>query len=84
MEVCETNDSTACFYTNKEINIIYISKLNKDISYPYLSTHTNRWYFVQNPIELNLQDPVNIVYNKKYLFIARLSSEKGIELFVKQ
>ena len=69
------------FYTNKEINIIYISKLNKDISYPYLSTHTNRWYFVQNPIELNLQDPVNIVYNKKYLFIARLSSEKGIELF---
>lgn len=64
MEVCETNDSTACFYTNKEINIIYISKLNKDISYPYLHTHTNRWYFVQNPIELNLQEPVNIVYNK--------------------
>lgn len=67
----------------KNINIIYISKLNRDVSTPYLKDIVNKWYFVQNPIEINKQTVVNIQNNKKYLFIARLSSEKGIDLFCK-
>lgn len=67
----------------KNINIIYISKLNKEVSYPYVKDISNKWYFVQNPIEINKQPVVDIQYNKKYLFIARLSSEKGIRLFCK-
>lgn len=67
----------------KNINIIYISKLNRDVSSPYLKDIVNKWYFVQNPIEINKQTVVDIQNNKKYLFIARLSSEKGIDLFCK-
>lgn len=65
----------------KNINIIYISKLNKSVSYPYLKNISNKWYFVQNPIDINQQIVTDIQHNEKYLFIARLSSEKGIELF---
>lgn len=66
---------------NKRINIIYISNLNKEVSYPYLKHITNKWYYVQNPITVNEQQYVQIAKNNKYLFIARLSSEKGINLF---
>ena len=66
---------------NKMISFIFISNLNRDVSYPYLKDISNKWYFVQNPIEVNMQKQVNIWNNDKYLFVARLSSEKGIGLF---
>ncbi|CCX67651.1 glycosyltransferase group 1 family protein [Prevotella sp. CAG:1058] len=67
----------------KNINIIYISKLNREVSYPYLKDISNKWYFVQNPIDINHRAVVDVRNNEKYLFIARLSSEKGIGLFCK-
>lgn len=66
---------------NKDINIIYISNLNRDVSYRWLKDIANRWYYVQNPITFDTARHADISMNRKYLFIARLSSEKGIGLF---
>lgn len=69
---------------NKNISFITISKLNKDIAYPYLKGITKKWYFLQNPISLGDKPQiVNINHNNKYLFIGRLSKEKGLDLFCK-
>ena len=68
---------------NDRINIIYISNLNKEVSYTYLKHITNKWYYVINPVELSKGSSVDIVNNKKYIFIARLSKEKGVDLFCK-
>lgn len=68
---------------NDRINIIYISNLNKEVSYTYLKHITNKWYYVINPVELTKGSSVDIVNNKKYIFIARLSKEKGVDLFCK-
>lgn len=66
---------------NDRINIIYISELNREVSYPYLKDISNKWYFVQNPIDINNRVVADVQHNEKYLFVARLSSEKGIVLF---
>ena len=66
---------------NKYIGIIYISELNKNVSFPILKDISNNWYFVQNPVDIINRDYPNIEKNNKYLFVGRLSSEKGIEMF---
>jgi glycosyltransferase involved in cell wall biosynthesis len=38
-------------------------------------------YNLRNPIELNKNNPVNIQDNTEYLFIGRLSAEKGADFF---
>ena len=69
---------------NKNISFITISKLNKDLAYPYLKGIAKKWYFLQNPISLGDKPQiVNINHNNKYLFIGRLSKEKGLDLFCK-
>lgn len=67
----------------RNINIIYISELNKKVSYLYLENISKKWYFIKNPVDINEQLAVDIQHNNKYLFMARLSSEKGIDLFCK-
>ena len=66
-----------------KVNVIYISELNRKVSLPYLGSVTGKWYYVCNPVELGNGVKVDIVNNKKYLCIARLSKEKGVELFCK-
>ena len=69
---------------NKNISFITISKLNKEVAYPYLKDLAKKWYFLQNPISLGDKSQiVNINHNNKYLFIGRLSKEKGLDLFCK-
>lgn len=65
----------------KRIDFIYIGETNKKVSMPSLDRYAHSWNFVQNPIDLNLHNPVEITKNDKYLFVARLSAEKGIEMF---
>lgn len=65
----------------KGVSFIYISQLNKNVSYPYLKTVSCDWHFLQNPIDLNRKSPVAIEKNDFYLFVGRLSEEKGIKLF---
>lgn len=61
--------------------MIFISQLTHDILLPYLYPILERSYIVNNPIDINLKEPVPIVNNDTYLFMARLSQEKGVELF---
>lgn len=63
------------------LNIISISSLNRDIAYPYLNNHTKSWFMLHNPVEFNKLSPVNITQNDCYLFLGRLSPEKGIDMF---
>lgn len=72
---------TYSFQKNHDIALIYISKLNYKICYDNLKKKVSHWYFLQNPIELNLKTPIDIDNNDIYLFIGRISEEKGIDLF---
>lgn len=64
-----------------KIFFISIGETNFKLSYNALNPYAKKWYHVQNPIELNRNKPVDICSNDKYLFIGRLSPEKGINLF---
>lgn len=65
----------------QKLTIIPIGATNERVSKPSLSEYTDNWCYLRNPIELNPKEVVNIADNNTYLFIARLSSEKGIDLF---
>lgn len=64
-----------------DLSIIAISQTTKNLCTPYLSSYSHKVYVLQNPIDLNDNSHVNIIQNKMYLFIARLSREKGLSLF---
>lgn len=66
---------------NKNISFISISDLNEKVSRTRLNHISHKWYRLQNPIEINNHSFVNITNNDIYLFVARLSAEKGVELF---
>jgi glycosyltransferase involved in cell wall biosynthesis len=69
------------------ITYITISNLNRKILEVNLKigNHINnvQIYNLKNPIELNTNIIVDVQQNNEYLFIGRLSAEKGIELFCK-
>lgn len=69
------------FSKNSNFSFISISKLSKDITFPYLKRYSTSWFYVANPVELNEKETVDIMGNDVYLFIARLSAEKGVDLF---
>lgn len=66
---------------NKNINIIYISQHTYDAVIPFIKHYINKSYYLRNPINICKNQPVNIWENDTYLFIARLSPEKGAKLF---
>lgn len=72
---------TCSFQKNHDISLIYISKLNYEVCYENLKKKVSHWYFLQNPIDLNRKAPIAIENNNTYLFIGRISEEKGIDLF---
>lgn len=65
---------------NKKLSVIYISETNRMVSEKALENVAKKWYFVQNPVELE-ENYVDISKNEKYLFMGRLSEEKGCALF---
>lgn len=67
----------------KGLSVIYISELNKAVSIQQLKHKTSTWFYVKNPVIINNSQVVEITSNDIYLFVGRLSSEKGIELFCK-
>lgn len=70
------------FRKNSNFYVISIGKTNYSVSHQALRNAARKWYMLQNPISLyNGIAPVNILQNNCYLFVGRLSSEKGIELF---
>ena len=63
------------------LSAIYISKLNKDVLFPYLRNSIQTWYYLQNPIEKMDIPDIDIENNDYYIYIGRISKEKGVEMF---
>jgi len=61
-------------------HFIYISELSKKILQPYLP-ESSTLYYVPNPIDIIQRTRVIAENNQFYVFIGRLSPEKGIEAF---
>lgn len=61
-------------------DVIYISPLSRRLLEPYFG-QTTRWHAVSNPIEMPERNRVQAEDNHNFLFIGRLSPEKGCALF---
>lgn len=68
-------------FKNKEINIISISNHTREAVLPFIGKKIKRCFYLKNPVVLEKCTQVAIDKNDTYLFIARLSKEKGAELF---
>ena len=72
-----------CIKTIKNSYAINVSELNKNILEPYTSKLFNKMTIIYNPIQLYQGPKINFSNNKYYIFLGRLSEEKGIRLFCK-
>lgn len=61
-------------------NVIYVSEFSRRILEPYFG-HETRWHFVRNPVLVARGPRVPAGSNRHFLFLGRLSAEKGAELF---
>lgn len=63
-------------------NYIYISDLSKKVLSPYLPKDANL-YYVKNPVDIDKEKQVDVKINKLFIYLGRLSKEKGCLLFAK-
>ena len=61
-------------------DVIFISALSRQLLEPYFPS-TTRWHSVRNPVEIEAQPRARAEDNRRFLFVGRLSPEKGAELF---
>jgi glycosyltransferase involved in cell wall biosynthesis len=59
---------------------IYVSAFSRDVLKAYLPAET-RWYHVSNPSDFDHSEQIDIAANETFLFVGRLSAEKGGTLF---
>ena len=59
---------------------VYISKFSHDVLRETLPDHIT-WHFVPNPIDVERAERVDVTGNRDYLFVGRLSREKGARIF---
>lgn len=71
------------YYLNRHrhYSIIYISDLNKTVSKKYFKIDKTSWFYLKNPVDFTSNSYSNISDNQVYLFMGRLSAEKGVYLF---
>lgn len=62
------------------MNFIFLSQLQSDVLRRFERPDA-RYYHVPNPVTVERRDPVPVEENSDYLFIGRLSREKGAEVF---
>jgi glycosyltransferase involved in cell wall biosynthesis len=63
-------------------NVIYASEFSRRILAHHLPASL-RWYFVPNPIQVDQTPRVEVNQNREYVFVGRLSREKGGIVFAK-
>lgn len=63
-------------------NYIFISEKSKNILKPYLPEDAN-FYYVKNPVDIEKEAPIEVKNNNSFIYIGRLSKEKGCLLFAK-
>ncbi len=68
--------------TDKIKNYIYISETSMKILKPYLCENAN-FYYVKNPVDIEKEPAVNVKNNNSFVYIGRLSKEKGCLEFAK-
>jgi glycosyltransferase involved in cell wall biosynthesis len=61
-------------------DVIYVSEFSRAILSRHLPGSLN-WYFVPNPVQVARMPRVNVSANKQFVFVGRLSKEKGGHLF---
>ena len=61
-------------------HVIYLSDLSRQVMQPYFGKQT-RWHSVRNPISLAKYERTRAEKNREFLFIGRVSREKGADLF---
>lgn len=61
-------------------DVIYVSMFSRELLQGYFGEST-RWHFVPNPVEAAAGARVSAESNRNFLFIGRLSPEKGVDLF---
>lgn len=66
---------------NKKINLITIGKTNRMVSEESIRDYVKKIYFLQNPIDLAEEGRTHVEENDTYIFMGRLSSEKGVDHF---
>jgi glycosyltransferase involved in cell wall biosynthesis len=67
---------------NKKYLYAYnVSKLSGNLMAPYIKNWFKEYGTLYNPVDVNTSSYVDITQNRKYLFIGRLSEEKGIRDF---
>lgn len=63
-------------------NYIYISELGKNALIPYINKNSN-YFYVPNPIDIKKEELIDITQNEYYIYVGRLSKEKGVTLLAK-
>lgn len=63
-------------------DVIYLSDLSRSVLEPYFQT-TVRWHAVRNPMRLEKSPKATPEKNDTFLFVGRLSLEKGVDVFAK-
>lgn len=58
---------------------IYISEMSKQIIREHLPKNS-KFYYVRNPIDISKEEKVNVIKNNTFLYVGRLSKEKGVLL----
>ena len=61
-------------------DVIYISNFSRRILQPYFPDNTT-WHFVRNPVRAVHQERADAASSNTFLFVGRLSPEKGASLF---
>lgn len=68
------------FIKGTDLHIAFISEFNKSASEKQIP-FSYKGTMIKNPIDVELHDVVPVAQNRKYIFIGRLSNEKGIDFF---
>jgi glycosyltransferase involved in cell wall biosynthesis len=61
-------------------DVIYLSGLSRSVLQPYFSAKT-RWHAVRNPISILRGPRIAAEQNRTFLFVGRVTPEKGVQLF---
>lgn len=67
-------------WRNRNLYFISISKLTQRICLPLIKGKY-KVYYIPDPVELNSRQPNKLLDNDTYIFMGRLSPEKGVRLF---
>ncbi len=73
---------SACGVPSRLRDVIFLSELSRSRLSPYLPSDT-RWHAVRNPISAVKEARVCAEANREFLFVGRVSTEKGAELFAR-